>query len=234
MWCSMDNRAKKKNLTALEQVAAGNELRLASFADVANIDFTKVYEKALEIFSDQAMLDKDPANISVRDLEISKAKANNFLDAIAGIIELSHQVDVIAAAKDNFKRSDELAVLNSLRRTCTLGAKGVEKLLRKSIQHMEYLESLEDAEVTVQDIAGLQTIINENVNTSQKLIASMSRLIQLERLSGNRPFGSGRSGTLSVGHLKEFGKEDPTAGAVGPRQLSKQEVAAMLEDEDDF
>ncbi len=230
----MDNRTKRKNVGLIEQVEKGNELRLASFADVSNIDFAAVYSKALEIFSDQAMLGKDPTKISVKDLEISKAKANNFLDAIAGIVELSHQVEVISASKDNFKRSDELSVLNSLRRTCEISAKGIERLLKKAIVHMEYLEGLDEDQVSVQDLASMQNILNENITTSQKLIASLSRLIQLERMSGNRPFGAVRTGTLSVGHLKEFDKEKDNAGVAAPRQLSKEELAEMLDDEDDF
>ncbi|TFH07779.1 MAG: hypothetical protein E4H07_08645 [Nitrosomonadales bacterium] len=231
---STDNRAKKKGLNQMQQVAAGNELRLANYADVAELDFAKVLEKAVEIFSDQAMLDKDISAISVKDLEISKAKANNFLDAIAGVVEISHQVEVISAAKDNFKRSDELNVLNSLRRSCELGANGVEKLLTKAVQYMEYLSELPAEEVTVEQLANMQAVMNENIGTSQKLIASLSRLIQLERLSGNRPYGSVRSSTLSVGHIKAFGEEDlPGVRKSAARPLSSEELKDLIEDDED-
>jgi len=74
-----------------------------SLTDVANMDFREVFKKAVDIFSDQAMLSKDVSEITIKDLEISKAKANNFLDAIAGILELSRQVDILSAEKYKFK-----------------------------------------------------------------------------------------------------------------------------------
>lgn len=218
-----------------DEIILGSEFNLSSMADVSDMDFEKVFKKAVQIFSDQAMLDKDPRNISIRDLEISKAKANNFLDAIAGLVELQHQVEVISASKHGFKRADELTVLNVMRKTCEISAQSVEKMLRKAMKHMEYIEGLDESEIKVEDMVNLQNLINENVGISQKLISSFSRLLQLERMSGNRPYGTVRSSSISTGHIKEFSKTDSNKSEKEARPLSKDELEEMLaEMEDDF
>jgi len=211
-----------------------------SLENVASMDFEKVFHKAVEIFSDQMMLEKDPNEITVKDLEVSKAKANNFLDAIAGVLEISHQVEVLSAEKDKFKRSDELRVLNSLRRSTEKCALGLESTISMAQERLEML--MQDiSQADPEKIAMLQAVLNSCVETGQKLIGSMSRLVQLERMSGGRVWGANRYANLGMRTVEGLDKASTTkglpgytTGRAGPREISVSDIAGLEEDEDSF
>jgi hypothetical protein len=207
-----------------------------SITDVANIDFSKVFEKAIEIFSDQAMLDKSVSDITIKDLEISKAKANNFLDAIAGVIEISHQVDVLSAERDKFRRKDELAILNSMRRTVATQTEALEKnAMIASAQLSKMMETPET--IDAERLALLQSVLNSSIDVGSKLISSASKLIHLERHSGGKPWGSNRYGVGSIKTISELDKADSAKGKSGvmkgagggPRELSRKDIEALDE-----
>ena len=194
--------------------------------DVANIDFDKVFKKALELLSDQAMLGQDTKNISIKDLEISRSKVNNFLSAIGGILEISHQVELLSAEKDKFRRKDELTILNSLRRCCEMSAKTLEGNMKLTQGKLNALEA-DINEVSPESIAILQSVLHSNIDAGQKLIGAISRLIQLERLSGARSWGGHRDTNPSITLIEgldkgDRGKNKSSRGA--PREIKMDEL----------
>lgn len=196
----------------------------SSMESVATMDFEKVFTKAVEIFADQAMLDKKPEEVDIKELEISKAKANNFLAAISGVIEISHQVEVLSAENDKFKRKDELAILHSLRRSCEMSAKTLEGNMQITQEKLTAMQ--EDIEnVEPDQIFTLQTVMHSNIDAGQKLIGSISRLIQLERLSGSRPWGASKQGSLSLSLIKGLdGADEGGDPTKAPRELTPEEL----------
>jgi len=202
-----------------------------SLTDVATIDFEKVFITAVEILSDQAMLNKDPSQVDLKELETSRARADNLLSAIGGVIKISHQVDIISAERDKFKRSDELNILNSLRRSCEDSALALEdnaKLARERLTEM--MEDPKD--VKPEEISSVQDVLHSNIDAGQKLIGSISRLIQLERMSGNRPWGNDSSSSMSISLIEGLGEKGKGGkGKKGPiRELSPEEVYAASDD----
>lgn len=216
---------------------------VTSLGDVAQMDFSKVFDKAIEVFSSQAMLDKPASEVTIKDLEISKAKANNFLDAIAGIIEISHQVEVLSAEKEKFRRQDELDILNSLRRTIAIQSKALEKNAHIAAQQLEHISSqMEDAEsalaVDSERLALIQSVLNSSIDIGSKLISSAAKLIHLERHSGGRVWGNNRYAAGNIRLIDGLDKADKTKGKPGamrgldggPRELSMEDIEGLEDD----
>jgi len=206
-----------------------------SLTDVANMDFREVFKKAVDIFSDQAMLSKDVSEITIKDLEISKAKANNFLDAIAGILELSRQVDILSAEKYKFKRVDELEILNSLRRTIALQAKSLEKNAFVAQSQLDIMIN-DPLSTDPEKLALVQSVLNSSIDVGNKLITSTAKLIHLERHSGGGSWGNHRHGGLSIKTIDGLDlagrlKGKATASSSGPRELTPEDIQ-NLDDED--
>lgn len=214
-----------------EQLPEAVDMLPTSKRDLANMDFEKVYETALRLFSDQALLDKkDISKVTIKDLEAARAKSDSFLESLGHLFEINHQVELLQADKYKFKRKDELDLLHSLRKSCTMMAKSLEKNLEITIAKLGDIERRmvdDPAGVDYEELAGVQAVMNSCVDTSQKLIASTSRLIQTERYSGTRPWGHSRGGTKNIGTIEGLDnreRSDDRSGQKGPRPLTEGEV----------
>jgi len=94
-----------------------NKVGKVNSLSFSSADLLKLFETAAQVFSDQAMVGSGAKDTTVKDLELTKAKANSFLDALNGVIEIQHQVEILSAQQQGFKRNDELRVLNLQRET---------------------------------------------------------------------------------------------------------------------
>jgi len=189
--------------------------------DLSNLDFKQVYEKAVEIFSEQALLNKKPSEVTLKDIELSRAKASNFLEAISGVLEIGHQVEILSAEQNKFKRGYELTILQKLLKSCDMQASFVEKNLTIIQERLDALFKNDDADP--EQIALLQSIMNSSIDASQKIIASMARLVQLERMSGSRPWGREKSQQTNIAMINalEPQSEKPKEA---PRKLTAEDL----------
>jgi hypothetical protein len=186
-----------------EIIVAGNGA-LTKYRDYLN--FEGMFQHAMEAFSEQMLTPKK--NISLLDIEITKAKGARFSEVLGNIMALSHDLEIMSAEKDRFARKDELALMNNLRKQCEiqadLGLKNMQIAQKK-------LEDCEDMEI--EDIVRLQAVLDANIESTQKVIASASRLIQLERYSGNRPWGARQSKPANISYIQKLEEsKDPTTG----------------------
>ena len=183
------------------------------------LDFEKVYERAVTIFSEQTMLNKDPDKVTLKDIELSRSKAANFLDAISGVLEIGHQVEVLSAETNKFKRKDELEILQDLLLTCKKQAKFVSRNIDLAQERLEELYETEDPDS--EQIALLSNIMNCSIDSSQKIISSMARLVQLERMSGSRPYGNSKS---NISHYSSDSNDEKKELPAKPRKLTKEDL----------
>lgn len=197
------------------------------------VDFNVLFNKAVELFTDQASLTNTGEEVTLRDLETKRLKATNFLDGINGLIELQHQLEVIQEEKHKFKRKDELATLNTLRETVHRQSEILQKHVDVTYYKLEELmksldKDFEDDDkrlAQVDKIALIQEILDKQVTTGQRIIAGISRLIQLERFSGSRPFGIARQGSTSISLIEGLeSKEEGVPEKTPPRQLTEEEM----------
>ena len=222
----------------------------AQIGDVSTIDFKKVAEKAVELFADQSLIKKDADKVTLKDIELSKSKANTFLDSLAGLVEVQHKIDLISTYNQGFKRSDELEILNSLREIVSIQTKELKRnmeIARGQQDHLiKALERCEDDEegqdkreqLTVH-IGLLRDTIRESVDTGQKLISSTNRLIQLERYSGGKSWGNKPSATSNIKLIDmDSGEEGKGGVKKPPRAISADEMSdiesASIETSDDY
>lgn len=241
---------KKKKKKKVRELNVNEKNALAPTAYIledGRMDFKGLLDKAIEIFNDQASFGQKGNELSVSALELNKARANNFLDAIYGVVEVKHQVEILAAQEFAFKRKDELALLNTYRRTANLQAKSGERIIRMVMKRMKKLRldlekedpseypdrgtyASERARITEQ-IALMKTILDSTIDSLQKQVATASRLIQLERMSGNRPWNPSRSKVTApnvVKGLEDLEEDSGTGPMGGPREMSAEELAAHM------
>lgn len=101
------------------------------------INFEVALQQALSMFSDQALLTQDPDRISLESIELTKAKANSFLDSINNLLHVAHLNELIAADKMKFKRVDELAALNPLLQSFRLAAEASQRSVTFLVKEMD-------------------------------------------------------------------------------------------------
>lgn len=168
-----------------------NETPAINYADT---DFRTLYETAMSLFSQQATQAlKNNNEVDLKDIELTKAKANSFLDAINNVMAVKHELDVASAEKHKFKRKDELELLNNLRIVSTIQSEVCVKnaeYIRKKVYSVYDNAEARGEEVDVQELGTLNNILESNIDSSNKITAQSARLIQLERFSGSRPWGS--------------------------------------------
>lgn len=230
----MKKKEKRVAMNTLPAKTRPGEL-IGSLSTLASLSMDDIFNKAVEIFGEQALLTKKPEDITIADLELSRLKSGNFLESLRGLQEVSHQMEVISAEKDRFKRGDELKILNSLLRTCASSATCLEDNVNIAYEKLSDMkENITDADP--EKLAMLQSVINSNVDTAAKLTSSLSRLIQLERMSGSRPWGDKKlpmanAAQLSAWQEMERSKqiEQGAYNGNGPRRFTVEEVEGFLE-----
>lgn len=233
------------------------EMGKAELIDVSRppaIDFRSSYDQLVELIRDQAMIGKNPDTASMQSLALTRAKAQNFLDAVFNIVQASHLHEIVENDKYKFRRADEMAVMQPMLRSLQVAAISGEKSLRFLTAKLDVaLAAMEDPyEVTEEDkrqdnktmqkhllqtemIAAIQaahTAALENIN---RIVSGLTRVIQLERFSGARPWGNKASITFSGGEEGGKGNGGDGGGVGGGkevrknRQLSPEEIMGSIE-----
>lgn len=178
-----------------------------------SVDYQKIFKKALTLFTDQASSDE---KVDLSQIELTRAKANSFLEGLSNIVSVQHEIDIISAEKARFKRTDELRILNNLRQQCEAHSEVGKKMMEIILVRMNDMQEqmAQGLPIEVEDLSLLQNLLEQNIDSTNKVIVSTSRIIQLERFSGSRPWGSRGSGaSKSIGAVKylsdlEKGKVD--------------------------
>jgi hypothetical protein len=170
------------------------------------LDFKEMFSNAMDLFKEQALSAKNSKTIS--QLELTKAKVNNFNDSIDHITALSHTLEILGADKDRFRRKDELTILNNLRHQCEMQSNiGLANL---NMVQNKMIAMAESGEVDAEEMRILQGTLDANIDSAQKVINSVSKLIQLERYSGNRPWGRKANSAPAIGYIKGLDAENET------------------------
>lgn len=156
------------------------------------VDFGGMLNSALSLFHNQAKKAMSPS-VRAGELEEARSKSRNFMDSIVSTHVVQHMADIMEGSSESFKRADELRTLNTLRHQCDLqamlGMKHTEMCMHTVDKLYREAQVAETSEDSLNKIQAAQVIMDGSVSTTQKLVNSLGRLIQLERLSGNRPFG---------------------------------------------
>lgn len=211
------------------------------FAEISNIDYRLLTEKAQELICEQALMDKEIKDLTIKDLETSRAKTNNFLEALSGLVEISHRIELLSAEKDKFKRKDELDLLHALRETTTKQAKLLSETTDIAAQHLKNLEEKLANEENPEEITKIcdsielmQTNLERGVDTNQKLAATANRIIQTERFSGGRGWGFQQRAMTTNIKLVEMLDGQEGAGKKKIREMSAEDIAKMSSEEPDY
>lgn len=222
-------------------------------------DFTTLLEKALITFKEQSLMDDDAEEITLDTITLRKAKANSVLDSIQNLISMSHLNEIVAAEKHKFRREEELTAMNPLLESFKMAAisskKTLEYLIKQQDKAMAQLAEFDEEEdysrttglgddeesprtLSADRVVMLQEATTRAIDNLNKVTAGLTRLIQLERFSGTRPWGNSRGVSQmknSESGLLALGEE--SSGKKKPRKLSKAELAEEVdtddEDEDD-
>lgn len=189
------------------------------------VNFSQMFEQAMELFAEQALLTKGAKSAKLADIELTKAKADSFLNAVSNLISISHQMDLVAEEKNRFQRKDELHLLNTLREICTKQAEAAKKTMDLISDKLE--KCYEDPKsFRAEDVVMFHNLLEASIDSTQKIIASSSRLIQLERNSGSRPWGRAGGSSMPIGYISGLDDNNQLGDAPvqKPRRLSADDI----------
>lgn len=174
---------------------------MPSLSNPIDIDTQKIIDHAVELFNEQAKLSSSKglsSKISLTDIEVARAKSNTFIEGLSTLRNITHELDLVNGAANSFKRNDELGLLHSLKENLKIQAKNA---LRVSDLISRKVEELIDSSETLTDevsIEGMQAVMGTNIALTEKLVATSSRLIELERKSGGRNWGTRQDSGISI------------------------------------
>lgn len=251
------NTGKSKSFDLLKKIHEGDaNLPMAISSEdhkPAALDFTAVLDKAVELFQDQALLSKNSKEIDLKDLSLTKAKVNSFLDAINNIISISHLNEILKQDSLKFKREQELDAMNSILSSFNLASKAAEKNMEFLVKQLDYAikqmgnaeslseDGVEDAEENkkrLDMVIAIQTAYGTALANLSQVTTGLTKIIQLERWSGSRPWGNIKSNTVTVNNeLMGNWINPPRIGGGGnaggngvvaaPRKLTPMEIIGI-------
>lgn len=230
----MSEESKDVTIAKSKDISENIAESITNYADY--IDYEQVFRKAVSLFSKQAMLHENDEE-TLASIELTDSKANSFLKSIHNLMSISHEIDIMSAEKDRFRRKDELRILNNLREQCELQSQaGLNTMQMISKRLNELQNAISGDPIDLEEIANLQALLDNAVVNTQRVVASTSRLIQLERTSGSRPLGKQDSRSTSIAHIKALEehaqKSDPAIEGKGPaRKLSLEDLSGLGADD---
>jgi len=200
------------------------------------VDSSQILERAVSVFAEQAGVGSSK-KVTLTDIEISKAKANNFMDALSNMRNIKHELDIVSSTDASFKRKDELDVLNALRESCKEQANislRASKMLNSKLEGLiREFEARKDQglgeEVDQVEMMSVQTMLDVSVGITSKIIASSAKLIELERKSGGRQWGVRESGSSnSIRYISELeGKQGEDSRDSGDIDHLSEEIQSL-------
>ena len=147
-----------------------------------------IYQKGKQLIEEQAMIGEDHQNLDLLELETRRAKTENFKASLRGIMEVSHELELLSAKSEQFKRKDELALLNSLRLSCTKHAKALENVGNLIMDRIETM-MVDPTTIDMKELDALQEAAIRNLKQLESVVAQSEQIIRIERMSGGRPYG---------------------------------------------
>lgn len=208
-----------------------------SVTDIVTLEYDSILNEAIKIFTDQALITKKADEVTLQDIQLAKGKSENFLASIAGLIEISHKVELLSAERHKFKRKDELELLNSLREQFHKSAKFSNKIIDSCLSRLDALEERMSSNDTLkpEDFAEfmmLQNYMNSAIETLTAINTGTGKLIKTERESGGR---SGNDSKVTATNISNFlsGLASDSKGkniqkTNKPRKLSQKEVLQAM------
>jgi hypothetical protein len=192
-----------------------------------SLDFEQLFQEAAELFHKQALTSQDK-NATLKDIEVARASASSFLDALNNALEVTHLAEMAATRKKEFKRDDELAVMNPMLKSYQAAArlcqKSMDGLVRRLDLAYENFDNLQIAEI--KQLQDAYAFAIDNMNT---LVTGFSKLLTMQRKTGGLRLGArDTAGAQSITYIK--GLEDEGAGKPKqkPRVLSAEEFKNLL------
>lgn len=209
--------------------------------DHGAIDFKALLSKAVGIIQEQSLVGQDPASITLKSMELSKAKANSLLEALHNIVLVTHTSEILSADSLKFKRAEEMGVLKPLLTAFNQAAQAGEKSmiilvkkLTEAEENMKEVGTLEEEETKARILNYMQEAYGACIDNLNKIVAGTARLVQLERFSQGRPWGAVGVSRGNMGYIEKLDPESaplPDAGAVGAtpaRPLTREEIEGAL------
>jgi hypothetical protein len=157
-----------------------------------------LFNKAMSNFVDQALSDNEEDLV---DVEFKNAKSTSFVDALGNLPVISHELEILGAESNKFKRVEELAVLHKLRNQC-------DKQIDAEAKTLELLETkldemLADFEnASPEDILNMQAAVRNSREATAGMIKTFEHLIMVERKSGSRPWGPRSPRTQNITYFQ--------------------------------
>lgn len=241
---SSDAGKKGSGKEVIASKGGGSEV---GFLDNPSLDFNGLQAKMIELINAQAMV--DVKDISLSEIELTKAKADNYLQALNNMLEIADRFELIQAQAKKFKRTDELDMLNTLRETVHLAGQIGQRNMKQAARVQDAILSNIDEDglgggVGVEALSGVEEILEQNVGRVSKLTATAAELIKLERESGGRPMGQNRSKVPTINYMmkleekakeakqeREYGVGVGGGGGAGknsaPRAMTEEEMMQL-------
>jgi hypothetical protein len=228
-----ENKKAKKDVTEV-MVHKSYELGM-----VAGINFEEILTEAVTLFAQQALITRDSETVTLKDLQLAKGKADNFLSSISNMLEISHSVDLLSAEKYKFRRADELKLLNNLREQFNEAAEFSResmKFCKDGLTRIQNKMQQEGYAITADDMAEFnmyQGHMANSIATLNTIAKGAGQLIKHERETGGRSSGTVKMNSTNVNAFLE-NLVTPEEGGDGgkhkkkPRKLTEEEVLATM------
>lgn len=191
-------RIKDRRIKRQQQQLENNSLSTTTQSDT-NFIGKDIHEDlirvAMDIFGEQANISSNSSEVTSEKLQLSKARSDNFLASVSGIIEMSNKIELLQAQQYKFKRHDELRLLNNLREQYEKAAKFSNTVMNTCLNKMEDLQyNIMENQGTIDDeilmeIGALSNMMDNAVVSLRNISKGSTELLKAERETGGRSHG---------------------------------------------
>lgn len=167
-----------------------------------DVDFQKVWEQGIKVIFDLSHIEDDADLV---DIEKVRSKADAFVSALDNILVVNHYEELLPNLKKSFKRSTELEGLDNLLESFVIAAKVgkrniqfVETRINELFDRLDETDEMDPLEAIHQRSEALklfQHVYAQAIDNMTKAAKGLQTVIELERRSGGRPYGSNRTST---------------------------------------
>jgi len=229
----------KQNKIARSKRKKEEEERRAGDMEIG-VDYEAIYGQALQLFGEQA---KTGVNGDIDDINLTKARTENFMSSLAGMLEISNKIELLLGNGDKFKRIDELRLLNKLRTQYEKSADFSEYMIDMCTSKLDEIkEGVEENgidEETLLEAGQLSGLMSNAISNLKTLSEGTSKLIKAERETGGRSYGNDNS-LVNVNNYNNSytdmsdNKKKYSSKNVKPKKISMEEAIKMLEHDSDI
>ncbi len=160
-----------------------------------SIDLQVTLSRAMSAINNQLTqaASDDSRGVTMRDLERSKTKSANVLDAVGKVIQLAHLQELVMGDSSRFRREAEMKVLNPLLAGLQQAALIAQKTMASIAKQIDRELSRDDSNDTdamsmaaMSRIDRLQEAYSSALDNLGKTVTTTQKTIKLERESGGR------------------------------------------------